>query len=186
MAQVAMADAVSGNVASSAEYNKIIDNVEDLASRTVTLEGAGVGSTYVRAAIRGTGFTTGAGAANVSAYIDTCVMSSFTPVANTIYQFDAFVQFGAYTVNQLYFVRIFDGTTELTATSWNGESTGGNPGQGLKISYAFNSGGSPTAKVYKLQVVRWNAAVGSYTVNAGSTFTLQKVAAVGANFIVHT
>lgn len=41
MAMVPMVDAVPGTVASSAEYNKIIDNVEDLNTRTLALEAAG-------------------------------------------------------------------------------------------------------------------------------------------------
>lgn len=45
MAIVPMADAVPGNVALSAEYNKIIDNVEDLDARTTLVEAAVGGGT---------------------------------------------------------------------------------------------------------------------------------------------
>lgn len=41
MAIVPMTDAVSGGVASASEYNKLIDNIEDLDGRTSTLESYG-------------------------------------------------------------------------------------------------------------------------------------------------
>lgn len=45
MAIVPMADAVAGEVAQSAEYNKLIDNIEDLNTRLSVREGTAVGAT---------------------------------------------------------------------------------------------------------------------------------------------